>query len=168
MLTYTNVATGDATRAFGSVEYLPTGAAATLNATSPLDILQSTIFRLKPAYREAGANWFMNSNTLATLTSVKDTLGRFLVQPNLIVGGLPMLLGFGVVEAQHFPDIGANAYPIALANMKRTYLVVDRIGIRVLQDPFTAKPFIGFYTTKRTGGAIVNSEAMKLIKCAAA
>jgi len=166
-LTYTNVATGDATRAFGQVEYIATTNAAGLDATNPLDVLQKTIYRLKPGYRENnGAAWLMNSNTLATLSSLKDTLGRFLLQPNLIEGGLPLLLGYPVVEAQHMPDIATNAFPIAFGNWQRAYLIVDRIGTTVLRDPFTQKPFVGFFTRKRTGGAVQNSEAYKLVKCA--
>ena len=65
------------------------------------------------------------------------------------------------------PDVGANAYPIAFGDFQRAYLVIDRIGIRVLRDPFTSKPNVLFYTTKRVGGGIQNFEAIKFLKCAA-
>jgi len=166
-LTYTIVATGDASRAFGSLQYFPTGAASTLNATNPLDVLQSAIYALKPGYREGGnACWLLNSNTLAVISTLKDTLGRFLLVPSLAAGRPPTLLGYDCIEAQHMPDIGANAYPIAFGNFKAAYLIVDRIGTTVLQDSLTQKPYVGFYTRKRTGGAVVNSEAIKLVKVA--
>ena len=65
------------------------------------------------------------------------------------------------------PDIAANATPIAFGNWKRGYTIVDRIGTRVLRDPYTNKPFVSFYTTKRVGGMLTDSQAIKLMKIGA-
>ena len=73
-----------------------------------------------------------------------------------------------MVEAEDMPSKAANSLSIAFGNFKRGYTVVDRIGTRMLRDPYTNKPYVGFYTTKRVGGAVVNSEAIKVVKFAAA
>ena len=82
--------------------------------------------------------------------------------------GVPSkILGYGYVENEDFPGVGANAFCMAFGNFKETYVIVDRVGIRMLRDPYTNKPYVRFYTTKRVGGMLLNSEAMKLIKCEA-
>ena len=78
-----------------------------------------------------------------------------------------MLMGFPLVEAEDMPDIGANATPVAFGDFTRGYLVVDRTGVRVLRDPYSLKPYVLFYTTKRVGGGIQNFDAIKVMKFAA-
>lgn len=75
-----------------------------------------------------------------------------------------MLLGYPVTEAEDMPDIAANSLSVAFGNFHKGYTIVDRMGIRVLRDPYTNKPFVHFYTTKRVGGGVVNSQAIKLLK----
>ena len=155
------------------MQYLPSGDASgfvalnTSTGVSPLDAFQRVVFSMHPGYR-GGAVWLMNSTTLAAVSMLKDSLGRFLVQPNAQAGQPPMLLGYPVVEAMHMPDIEGGAYPVAFANLQRGYLIVDRIGTRVLVDPFSNKPNVGYYVTKRTGGSVNNSRAIKLLKIATA
>jgi HK97 family phage major capsid protein len=164
----TPVATADATRTFGVLQYVPTtnatGFAAVTSTASPFDILQQTIFSMRPGYRK-DAIWVMHPTTLAVLAQVKDTVGRPIMVPSLIVGQPPTIMGYPVVECEHMPLIGANAFPIAFGNFSRGYIIVDRMNIRVLQDPFSNKPYVGFYTTKRVGGQVMNSECIKLVKC---
>jgi HK97 family phage major capsid protein len=165
-------ATADySTRPQGTLEYLPTGAASTFitgtASVSPVDVLVDCIAHMKPGYRANGqAQWFMHPTTLAFLAKVKDQQGRFIVVPNLEAGQPQTLLGYEVVECEHMPLIGTNAFPVMFANLKRGYIVVDRPGVGVLRDPFTNKPYVGFYSTARVGGQVVNSEAIKLVKCA--
>ena len=77
----------------------------------------------------------------------------------------PTVLGKPTMTDDNMPALGANAFPVAFGNFKRAYLIVDRFGIRLLRDPYTNKPNVSFYTTKRVGGGVVNFEAMKLLKC---
>jgi HK97 family phage major capsid protein len=73
------------------------------------------------------------------------------------------ILGYAVAEAPGMPDVATNTFPIAFGNWQRGYTVVDRIGTRVLRDPYTNKPYVGFYATKRVGGMVVDSEAIKVL-----
>jgi HK97 family phage major capsid protein len=75
-------------------------------------------------------------------------------------------MGFPVVEAEDMPDIAPNALSIAFGDFRRGYLVVDRTGIRVLRDPYSAKPYVLFYTTKRVGGGVQDYDAIKLLRFA--
>jgi HK97 family phage major capsid protein len=131
---------------------------------SPFDVLQATLFSMKPQYRQDCA-WLANSATLAVLAGIKDLQGRYVMQPTQQPGFPPTILGVPVYEDPFVPAIGAGTYPIELIS-KHAYLIVDRMPIRSLRDPFTNKPFIGFYTTKRLGGGILNSEAVKFVKMA--
>ncbi|EQA0587531.1 phage major capsid protein, partial [Escherichia coli] len=98
----------------------------------------------------------------------KTIPGNYLWRPGLELGQPSSLAGYGIAENEQMPDIAADAKAIAFGNFKRGYTIVDRIGTRILRDPYTNKPFVGFYTTKRTGGMLVDSQAIKLLKIAAA
>jgi len=169
-LSYTNVATADATRTFGQIEYYPTGAAGawpTVSATvNQTDVLIALLGKLKRAYR-GNAQFICNKGVLFQMAAFKDNTGRYIFNP-MAAPNIPMtLLGYPIVEAEDMPDVAANSYSVAVADWKRAYLIVDRIGTRILRDPFSAKPYITFYTVKRLGGAVVNSEAIKLLKFSA-
>ena len=110
----------------------------------------------------------MNGKTLSVIRKWKDTDGNCLWQPGLLAGQPSQILGYGIVENEDMPDVGANATPVLFGNYARAYWIFDRIGIRSLRDPFTNKPYVHFYTTKRVGGMLVDSEAVKILKCAAA
>jgi HK97 family phage major capsid protein len=109
----------------------------------------------------------MNDATQEVVRKFKDTEGNYIWRPGLAEGQPPLLLGKPVATDDNFPDVGANAFPIAFGDYKRGYLIVDRFGIRVLRDPYTKKPYTLFYTTKRVGGGVQNYEAIKLLKVAA-
>lgn len=168
LLAQTMATTDDSTRAFGTLQYVKTGVASGLPATSVAtgDLLIDVIHKLKPGYR-TGAIWMLNSLTLSAIRKLKDSENNYLWQPGLTEGVPSKILGYGYVENEDFPGVGANAFCIAFGNFKETYVIVDRVGIRVLRDPYTNKPYVRFYTTKRVGGMLLNSEAMKLIKCEA-
>lgn len=164
-LTYTIAATGDATRSFGQLQYVPVGAASDFPATNPQDKLLDLIHALRAPYRQ-GAVWVMNSATLAKIRKFKTSDGAFVWQPGLVTGQPDTLLGYPVVESEDMPDIAANTTPIAFGNFKAGYLVAERSETNILRDPYSNKPYVNFYATKRIGGAVSNSEAIKLLKIA--
>lgn len=159
-------ATDDATRAFGALQYVPTGVAGDFAASNKADVLFSLVGKLKAGYRQ-GASFVMNKAVLFELAALKDTTGRYLFDFSTVPGKPNTLLGYGVTEAEDMPSKAANAFGIAFGNFKQGYLIVDRIGTRVVRDPFSNKPYIGFYVTKRVGGAVINSEAIKVVKFSA-
>lgn len=159
------VATDDASRAFGTLQYVPTGAAGAWAASSPQDVLLTMMFKLKVAYRQ-DACWVMHPTVLQTVMGFKDSYGRYIFQPAMQAGAPATLWGYPVVEAEHMPAIAANSFSVAFGNFQRGYLIVDRIGTRVLRDPFSNKPYVGFYASKRTGGILTNTESIKLLKFA--
>ena len=157
---------GDATRAFGTLQYLASGAAGDFGSAAPerlIDLVQS----LRSPYRQ-GACWVMNAATAARIRKFKTADGQFLWQPSLTSGQPATLLGYPVVEAEDMPDIAANSLSIAFGNFRAGYLIAERNETNVLRDPYSNKPFVTFYATKRVGGCVSNSEAIKLMKFAAA
>jgi len=151
--------------AFEVIQRIPSGASGAFPAAPNAgDPLIDTVFALKAAYRN-GAVWMMNRSVLADVRKLTDSDGQYLWSMSLQDSGLGMnLLGFPVVEAEDLPDRGASANSILFGNFAQGYQIVDRLGIRVLRDPFTAKPFVKFYSTKRTGGAVINFEAIKIMQ----
>lgn len=167
----TPVATSDATRAFGVLQYIPTTIAAdwlTQSATvSPADSIKKLVYALKAQYR-ANATFVMNSNTLGEIAQFKDQQGRYIYTDSLDSSVPSKLLGYDVLIAEDMPTKAANAFSVAFGDFKRGYTVVDRLPMRIIRDPFSAKPYIGYCSVKRVGGAIINSEAIKLLKFAVA
>ena len=108
----------------------------------------------------------MNRHTQSVIRKFKDTTGAYLWQPPASAGQPATLMTFPVVEAEDMPDIGAGEAAIAFGDFGRGYLVVDRAGIRVLRDPYSAKPYVLFYTTKRVGSGVQDFDAIKLLKFA--
>jgi HK97 family phage major capsid protein len=157
-------ATADGARPFGTLQYLPSGVAGAF-AANPQDRLVDLVHSLKAPYRQ-GAVWVMSATTLAAIRKFKTTDGAFLFQPGLVAGQPNMLLGYPVIEAADMPDIAANSLSIAFGNFKLGYLIAERTDTRVLRDPYTNKPYVHFYATKRVGGTVSNSEAIKLLRFA--
>ena len=156
----------DGVRAFGTIQYLASGAAGAFPTTNPQDRLIDLIQSLRSPYRQ-GASFVMNSATLTAIRKFKTADGAFLWQPGLIEGRPDTLLGYPIVEAEDMPDIAANAFSIAFGNFRAGYLIAERSETQILRDPFTNKPFVHFYAAKRIGGAVANSEAIKLMKFSA-
>jgi HK97 family phage major capsid protein len=165
-LTYATTAEADAVRAFGTIQYVASGAAGGFPASNPQDKLIDLIQSLRSPYRQ-GAVFVMNSATAAGIRKFKTADGAFLWQPGLVLGQPDTLLGYPIVEAEDMPDVAANSLSIAFGNFRAGYLIAERTETQILRDPFSHKPFVHFYATKRIGGAVSNSEAIKLMKFAA-
>lgn len=165
-LTYPVSAQIDANRAFGTMQYVASGAAGAFAASNPGDKLLDLVHALKPAYRQ-GAVFVMNSATLASIRKFKTSDGAFIWQPGLAAGQPGALLGFPVVEAEDMPAVAADSLSIAFGNFTQGYVIADRGETSILRDPYTNKPFVHFYAVKRVGGALANSEAIKVMKFAA-
>ncbi len=109
----------------------------------------------------------MNRATVSAVRKFKDADGQYIWQPAQSAGQSASLMGYPVTEAEDMPDIGANSFSIAFGDFERGYLVVDRQGVQVLRDPYSAKPYVLFYTTRRVGGGVQDFDAIKLLKFAA-
>jgi len=164
-LSATMSAAGDASRAFGSLQYVPSGAAGDF-AANPQDKLIDLVQTLRAPYRQ-GAVWVMNAATLARIRKFKTSDGAFLWAPGMVAGQPATLLGYPVIESEDMPDIAANSLALAFGNFKAGYLIAERSETAILRDPYSNKPFVNFYAVKRVGGCVSNSEAIKILKFAA-
>jgi HK97 family phage major capsid protein len=143
--------------------YVATGEDGGFDATNPSDNLIDLIYALKSEYR-ANAHWVMNRATQAAIRKIKDADGNYIWQPGERADLAPTLMNYPIAESEDMPDIGEDSLAIAFGDFNRGYLVVDRAGIRVLRDPYSAKPYVLFYTTKRVGGGVQDFDAIKLLK----
>jgi len=142
----------------GQIEQIHSGNAALLTA----DGLINLTFGLKDFYL-ANAQFLMQRQSVGQVMLLKDLQGRYLWQPSIQAGTPTTLLSYPVQWAADMPAIAAGALPVAFGDFKAGYTIVDRLGISALRDPYTAKPFVLFYTRKRVGGDVVNFEAIKLL-----
>lgn len=164
-LTVPNSTALDSVRPLGTLQYVASGAAGAFLASNPQDRLIDLVQALRPPYRQ-GAVFVMNSATAARIRKFKTSDGAFLWQPGLAAGQPDTLLGYPLVEAEDMPDVAADSLSIAFGNFKAGYLIAERSETQILRDPYSHKPFVHFYATKRIGGQVVNSEAIKLMKFA--
>ena len=148
---------------WGKTAYLPTGVSAGFAATNPSDILVDLIYALRAGYRQNG-RFLMNRKTQAQIRKFKATTGEYLWAPPATLQAPATLMNFPILESEDMPDIAADSFALAFADFNRAYLIVDRVGIRVLRDPYSTKPYVLFYTTKRVGGGIQDFDAIKLLK----
>lgn len=160
-LSYGTVA--NASYAWGSIGFVKTGAAADFATSNPIDNVMDLFGALRPGYRNNGT-FVSNDATITAMRKFKDSTGNLIWAPPT-VDNPQTILGKPVVTDENMPSVGANAFPLAFGDFQRGYLIADRIGTRVLRDPFTNKPYVQFYTTKRVGGGVANFEAIKLLKC---
>lgn len=153
---------------WAKVQQLNSGASGAFAATNPVDKLIDVVHALKSELR-GGAQWALNNLTLAEVRKLKDGEGHYLLNADISGAGVTnRLLGYPVIEFADMADMSSASLSMAFANWAEAYQIVDHsVGIRVLRDPFTAKPYVQFYTTKRVGGGIVNFEAIKLVKFSA-
>lgn len=151
--------------AWGKLGFRVSGVAAALTDANNngVDALIDLVHSLRPGYRTNG-QFVMNDLTISVIRKFKDDDGNYLWQPSIQNGVPSQLLGYSVIPDDNMPDIGAGEFPIAFADWKRGYLIVDRIGTRILQDPYSQKPYVLFYVTKRVGGDVDDYEAIKLLK----
>lgn len=167
--TYTTAATADATRDWTQIQHIATGQAGAWPTTDDgiHDVLVDVVQALRPGYRR-GAVWVMGNEAITKISKLKDQEDRPLWRESLAAGQPATLLGYPIVQADQMPAVGANSLSVAFGNFQRAYWIVDRTGIRILRDPYTNKPYVIFYTTKRVGGGVVDTRAIKLLKFAAA
>ena len=163
LASYTTAATADETRTWGQFEHVVTGANGAFHTTKA-DPLQDLIGAFKDQYLQ-NATFCMRREVRTAIRKMKEaTSDRYLWEPSLQAGQPDRLLGYPVRVDQYMPTIATNSLSLAFGDFKQAYLIVDRLGIRTLRDPFTAKPYVVFYSTKRTGGGAQNTEAVKFLK----
>ncbi|HEV2082798.1 MAG TPA: phage major capsid protein [Brevundimonas sp.] len=163
LLTYVTGGASDDHHPGGNLTVVLSGAASALpNADGLIDF----VYGLSSPYRQ-NAKWLMNSMTAAAIAKFKDGDGNYLWRETYVAGQPATLLGYAVEIDQNMPDVGAGAIPIAFGDFQRGYVINDRQGVRVLRDPYTNKPYVHFYTTKRVGGGVDDPQAIRLLKIAA-
>ena len=150
---------------WGNVGYVPSGAVGAFPNENLSDVLVDLIYALRSGYRQ-NATFVMNRKTQSSVRKFKDTTGVYLWQPPAVAGGKSSLIGFPLLEAEDMPDVAAGSLSIAFGDFRRGYLIVDRQGVRVLRDPYSAKPYVLFYTTKRVGGGVQDFDPIKVLKFA--
>jgi HK97 family phage major capsid protein len=158
------LATADASRAFGTLQYIASGQAAALPTSA--DIFYDLVYALRARYRN-NARWVTNKLVLAALRKYKDSQNQYLWQPSVKDGEPATFLGYGVTEAEDMPVVAASAFPLAFGDFKEGYLIADRVGMRITRDEITTPGFVKFYIRKRVGGKLRNTQAIKLLKIAA-
>ncbi|HVY12219.1 MAG TPA: phage major capsid protein [Alphaproteobacteria bacterium] len=156
----------DASRGDGTFQYVAAGASADFGTATPADKLISLTMKVKAGFL-SGASWLMPRAAAEKVRLFKDGQNNYIWQPGLQAGQPAALLGYAVNIGQDMPALAANSLSIAFGNFKEGYTIVDRMGLRILRDPFTAAPFVRFPASKRTGGEVTNFEAIKFIKFAA-
>jgi len=160
----TPVVTADATRAFGTLQYIASGGAAALPASA--DVYLDMVYALRARYR-ANAQWLTNKLVIASLRKYKDTTGAYLWQPAVSAGQPSTFLGYGITEAEDMPIVGAGNFPLAFGDFREGYLIADRVGQRITRDEITTPGFVKFYVRKRVGGKLRNTQAIKLLRISA-
>ena len=148
---------------WGKLGYVATGTAGDFDTLKPSDAIVDVVYALGAKYR-ANATFVMNSKTAGAVRKMKDADGRFLWADSLAAGQPAQLMGYPVLIAEHMPDIGADAMAVAFGDFGSGYTVAERPDLRVLRDPFSAKPHVLFYATKRVGGDVTDFAAIKLLK----
>lgn len=159
------VTTPDATRPFGTLQYIASGQAAALPTSA--DIFYDLVYALRARYRD-NARWVTSKLVLAALRKYKDTANQYLWQPALTAGQPATFMGYPITEAEDMPAVAASAFSLAFGDFKEGYLIADRVGMRITRDEITTPGFVKFYVRKRLGGKLRNTQAIKLLKIAAA
>ncbi|WP_198174120.1 phage major capsid protein [Mesorhizobium xinjiangense] len=163
-LTFATGGANAATNPLGSIEVLTSAVA---GGGLDSDELIDLIYMLPSAFTQ-NARWVMNRSVQGEVRKLKDGDGNYLWQPSYQAGQPAMVAGYPVTEMPGMPDIALSSMPIAFGDFRRGYLIVDRTGVRVLRDPYTNKPYVHFYVTKRVGGGVQNPETIKILQMAAA
>ncbi|MBT9384250.1 phage major capsid protein [Pseudooceanicola sp. CBS1P-1] len=163
-LDHTSVANGSWT--WGNLGYIATGTSGDFDPSDPADSIVELVYALGARYR-ANGTFVMNSKTAGSVRKLKDADGRFLWSDGLAAGEPARLMGYPVLVAEDMPDIAAGSFSVAFGDFHAGYTIAERPDLRVLRDPFSAKPHVLFYATKRVGGDVSDFAAIKLLKFAA-
>ncbi|MEM9579970.1 MAG: phage major capsid protein [Pseudomonadota bacterium] len=164
LLTYNTAANG--TEVWGEIGHVVTGADAGFSIANPADAIVDLVYALPARYR-ANGTFVMNSKTAGAVRKLKDGDGRFLWSDGFAAGEPSLLMGYKVVICEDMPDIASWAPAIAFGDFGAGYTIAERPDLRVLRDPFSAKPNVLFYATKRVGGDVTDFNAIKVLKFAA-
>jgi len=162
LLTYVTGAANAATHPWGDIDTVVSGGATAITA----DAVVKLVYAL-PSQYQGNARFFGNMNTQGALRLLKDGQGNYLWQPSYQAGQPATLMGRPLVDMPDMANIAASAIPLLYGDMAETYLILDRMGIRVIRDALTNKPYVGFYTIRRVGGGVQNPAAMKAMTVAA-
>jgi len=164
LTTYTTAATADSSRAWGQLEHVGTGTSGGFGSNANgIDKLTDLAYKVKAGYR-ANASWLMSKATLGTARTLKGSDGNYLWQPSIQADTPPKLLGYPVFEAEDMPAIGASSLSIAFGDFRRGYMIVDRVGLTVLRDPYSNHPYVTFHAVRRVGGGVIDFDAIKFLK----
>lgn len=166
LFTYDVASTADATREHTAFQYIPTGASGGLNSSDPVDAFISLVYSVKPRYRQ-NASWLLSPEVLEAIRKLKNpTTGEYIFQPAMHAGQPATLLGYPIEEDEYVPAIGAGSLSAAFGDFSRAYTITDR-STSLLRDPYTEKPYVLFYSTKRVGGGGGrDTRAVKFLKFA--
>lgn len=163
LASYDTAATADSSRSWGTFEHVVTGANGAFHTTQ-FDPVVNLIGAFKDQYLQ-NAQFVMRRSVRTAARLLKEsTTNRYLWEPGMQVGAPERLMGYPVRVDEYMPALATGSLSLAFGDFKQAYLIVDRMGMRTLRDPFTAKPYVVFYTTKRTGGGAQNTEAVKFLK----
>ena len=162
ILTYVTGGANAAANPLGAIATVNSGAAASITSDGIVNLTQAL-----PTAFSQNARFAMNKGTIGAIRLLKDTTGNYLWQPSYQAGTPSTLLGYAISEIAAMPALAASSKSVLFGDFARTYLIIDRVGTRILRDPYTNKPFVMFYTTKRVGGGVVNPESMKALNTSA-
>ena len=165
ILAYTTAATGDSSRTFGQIEHVATGVAGDFAASNKGDVFFDVVGKIKKGYRP-NARWMLNKALLTEIRKFKDSQGNYLLRSGLEFNRPDTLLGYPIEENEDMPAKAASSLSILFGDFKQAYAITDMFGVRTLRDPYTAKPYIVFYSTKRVGGFLKEDAAIKVVKFA--
>lgn len=161
---YPTAATADGSRPWGTIEHINTTTSGAFASSNPADVLFDVIGAVKDAYL-SGARWVTRRSVVTLIRKFKEaTTNGYLWQPGLQAGQPAQILGYPVTMAEDMPALGSGSLSMAFGNFAEAYQIVDRAGFRVLRDPYTNKPFVRFYTTRRVGGGVIQFEAIKFLR----
>jgi HK97 family phage major capsid protein len=164
---YTAQTTDDASRAWGVLQYVATGTNGAFASSNPADCLFDLMYKLKAGYHPK-ASWIMPRAVSDLIRKFKEnTTNAYIWQPGLQMGQPATLLGFPVYLGEDMPAVTTGSFSVAFGNFEEGYTIVDRLGMQILRDPYTSAPFVKFRCTKRTGGDVVNFDAIKLLSFSA-
>lgn len=161
-LTYVTGAASAAVHPLGAIQLKTAAAVGAITTDELIDLVY-----MLPQVMQQNARFVSNRNALGTVRKLKDGDGNYIWQPSFQLGQPSQVLGYPVTEMAAMPNIAASAVPITFGDFRRGYLIIDRTGVRVLRDPYSNKPYVMFYTTKRVGGGVQDPAAIKALKMAA-
>lgn len=159
----TKPSVANASWTWGNIGYIATGTDGDFDPNNPGDALVDLVYSVEAEYR-AGAVFIMNSRTAGEVRKMKDNQGRFLWMEGLQAAQPPLLVGYPALIVEEMPDIGTDAHAIAFGNFTQGYTIAERPDLRILRDPFTARPNVTFFATKRVGGDVTDYAAIKTLK----